>query len=454
MPISNTFSEINALSGIPRGGRIHFIGIGGVGMCALAMLAQDMGYSVTGSDRSEGENIAALRKRGISVTVGVFSPFFGANAAVYTLAIDETDENLIYARNSKIPLFSRADFLGLLGDFFPVRIGIAGMHGKSTVTAMVADILTAAGKEPTVLCGARMADGAVYRKGGGEVLLYEACEYRDSFLATRPTIPVVLNLDYDHPDWFSDMEDVKRSFSRYLRKPSVTCAVVNGEDRELATVLQGVADPILRYGEGMAVAATEQTADAFPAFSLRIAGETVGLIRLSVKGAHNVQNALAAAAACTAVGVLPKDICRALRDFRGLHRRMELLGIRNGISVYDDYAHHPTELKAAIAAARGEKGRLFCVFQPHTYSRTAALMDAFCDALRLCDECAVMETYAAREKENPHASGKALSRACGGVYIEDAKTGGQWIKERVRAGDTVLLAGAGDVFRVWDFFGK
>lgn len=451
MCLPNTFSS-SKTGGIPPAGTLRFVGIGGVGMCGLALLCRDCGYRVSGSDAAEGELLELLRREGIPCTVGSApEQAAGWDGCVYTLALSTADREVKAAMAAGVPVFSRADFLGGLSRAFACRVGVAGTHGKSTVTAMTGDILAFASRHPAVLCGARMAGGSVYRPGK-ETLVYEACEYRDSFLATHPTVAVVTNLEYDHPDWFRTMAEEEDSFSRYLHKPGVTRCVLPAADTRLLQ-LAGE-QPVFTFGTVPAARVRgeqlRQEGGRY-AFVLYVDGERVGPVRLSVPGRHQVDNALCAAAAALAGGVPKELLLRPLSGFAGIHRRMEYKGQVRGVAVFDDYAHHPTEIAAAVRCARemAGGGRVLCLFQPHTFSRTEALFDDFAATLATADAAGVLPVYAAREQDPHTCPGQRLAAACGGAYVPDAAAAGAFFA-RAGEGDIFLLLGAGDVGRLWE----
>ncbi|MBR7181841.1 MAG: UDP-N-acetylmuramate--L-alanine ligase, partial [Clostridia bacterium] len=363
-------AELERLLGTAR--RIFFIGIGGVHMSSLARWARAQGYLVAGSDRTASPLTAALADEGIRVFIGHDATHIeGADAVVYTLAIEGENPEYRQALARGIPCLSRADFLGWLMLRYPVRIGISGAHGKSTVTAMLAEIFSAAGRSPTVFCGAPMPpDGSPLRMGGGDVCIFEACEYGNSFLCFSPTLAVVLNIAHDHADFFPSLEAVQTSFSRFAASVGATGAVLfNSEDANSAAALEGLAVSRHGFGEGGEFRAENiALSEGFPCFDLVANGRSLGRITLQVLGRHNLQNALAAAGAAHLAGIPDEAIVRGLCCFRGAARRLSLRGSWQGARVFEDYAHHPDEIAAALSALResiGGQGRLFAVFQSH-----------------------------------------------------------------------------------------
>ena len=435
--------------GIPTSvSRIHFVGILGAGMRVAARIALALGYTVSGSDDAaplEGvqwEGINVFRSREANTAI------LSADLVVFSLAIPEDDPELRLACSLGIPLVSRADFFGALMRPYRNRIGIAGTHGKSTVTAMCAAILSAAGQDPTVAVGAPLvgqADG--YRAGGRDFLVFEACEYKRSFLSFSPTVAVLLNSEWDHPDCFADRAAALDAFLQYLLLPSVQIAVLPTDDPASAALVSRLAVPVVTFGMAPSadIRASEIEHGALGvSFLLTVRGCAIGRVVLSVPGEHNVMNALAAYAAAYALGISPDP--SALLGFLGVGRRLSYCGSYAGVAYFDDYAHHPTEIRAGIAALR-QRGRLIAVFQPHTYTRTAALFSELCAALREADLAIVTDIYAAREHNESGINGRLLASAIGpsGIYMPTPETSSLAARVRSRSADTVLVMGAGDL---------
>ena len=428
--------------------RIHFIGILGAGMRALAHLARDLGYTVSGSDSAAPPT--GIDFCGITVfpTGANMAALLSADLAVYSLAISEDDREVLLAADHGIPLVSRADLLGALMAPYKERIGIAGTHGKSTVTAMCATLLDAAGRDPTVAVGAAFGgrkDG--YRAGKCDLFVFEACEYKYSFLSFAPSVAVLLNAEWDHPDCFPDHGAILDAFYRYLSLPSVRVAVLPTDDPSAAALAARLSVPILTFGTADTAdfRATDIRSDGVgTTFFLTVRGREIGRVSLAAPGVHNVRNALAAYAAAYAVGISPDPM--ALSGFSGIERRIRYRGAYAGAAYYDDYAHHPTEIRAGIASLP-RKGRLIAVFQPHTYSRTAALFSELCTALREADLVVVTDIYAAREQNEQGISARALAAAIGprAVYMPTPEIASLAARVRAGVGDTVLVMGAGDL---------
>lgn len=463
MSQSNRFcrrEEIRAA--LRRRGEVFFVGIGGIQMHALALCLRDRGYAVRGSDRTESAQTARLTACGIPVSIGHRAEVLGGevSALIYTLAVPWDAPELCAARARGIPCFSRADLLGYLMDAYPVRVAVAGMHGKSTVTAMVNALSVAAGLDPTTLSGASLGHGgAVYRPGGEKLFLCEACEYMDSFLCLRPHVAVALNMDREHTDYFKSEGQMRHSFFRFLsRAQTVILPYGDPAFAPLQARLAGRGARVLTFG-------TDPGADlsawhiayknGCAAFDAVFAGRPIGHFSLSVLGEHNLRNALAALAAYAALPAAPLPVPAAAADalsaFGGCDRRLCHAGTGKGVQYYLDYAHHPTEIRASLAALRRicpPHARLFCVFQPHTYSRTHDLYREFAAALCLCDRLFLLDIYAAREENKSGVTAAALAADIpGAAYLPDSGELPARLAAEARPGDFVVIMGAGDIDR-------
>ncbi len=454
----HTPKEIEAALSCKRS--LWFIGIGGIHMCALALLSRARGFFVAGSDIAESENTARLRAAGI----GVFPCHSAAqmaefDAVIYTLAIAPDNPEYLAAKGLGLPLFSRADYLGYLSHAYPSRIGVAGSHGKSTVTAMLGHIFHTAGRAPNVICGAvmRHAD-APFSIGGGNDFIYEACEYKNSFLSLPPTLAVILNAELDHVDFFENKSALLSAFGRFAAMaggvvlPEGDADLDNAIPKEVKRHTFGLAPSADYRAEGVSLIG------GFGSFELIFPHGAVGHVTLGVSGMHNVQNALAAAAAAALSGVPAADILMALGSFRGARRRMEYRGIFCGARVFDDYAHHPTEIRAALTAARELTGggRVFALFQSHTYSRTAAFFEEITAALRTADRVFIADIYAAREKDTLGMSAERLAAGVGkhATYAGSLSDTAAALARELLPGDLLLVMGAGDVDRIFAEFSK
>ncbi len=431
--------------------RIYCLGICGAGMRVLAKLLALSGYEVRGSDNERGEGALALSLSGIPVLPPSDSSIIDADLVLYSAAIQKSHPQLSLARRRGIPTLGRAEALGLLMQGYRCRIGVAGAHGKSTVSAMVTEILREWGVRPTAAIGASLpGQGDGLTLGGRDFFVFEACEYRRAFLAFCPTVAVLLNAEHDHPDCYATEGEAEEAFFSYLTLPSVEARILNAEDARTDRFL-----PRLGRATTFGVARGDMTArragnaGALPAYELLLSGEGLGRFTLSVPGRHNLENALAAASAAYAVGCPAEAITRGLSGFRGIGRRLTVMGEREGVLWIDDYAHHPTEIRASLSAVRPRGGRLFCLFQSHTYSRSRAFLPAFGEALAAADLTIVTEVYAARE-EKGETGGREIAQAvtaAGGraEYAETPEEAAARAVRLARAGDTVIVMGAGDI---------
>lgn len=460
MSLPNTHYGAEQIEKLLSGCRtLLFIGVGGVSMYSLAELALLDGYAVIGSDRCESPRLDRLRQKGASVHVGHDAAHAkSADAAIYTVAIDEENAEYIAMRAAGKPLISRADYLGYVMTRYRLRVGIAGMNGKSTTTAMCGHILRGAG-DPTVFCGAeaKALDGAACLIGRArEQLVFEACEYKDSFLDFRPNIAVILNVGMDHVDYFHSMEQIRASFRAYADLVGKDGTVlVNADDADAMCAVQGTVGRIVTFGleENADFCAKELRCERGRwSFSLCFHGEILCDIQLMQPGKFQIYNALAAAAAAYLCGVSPRVIAERIATFVGVHRRMEFMGRLNGADVYDDYAHHPTAIEATLEGVEkmGYR-RVLCAYQPHTYSRTAGLFDGFATAFSKADQVYFADIYAAREQNLSGVSSEQLAKAIGerAVYCGDLPTLAERLEADAREGDLVLIMGAGDIEQIF-----
>lgn len=445
------------LLALSRRGPVHFMGVAGVGVSALAELVVRSGGRATGCDLRPGAVGGALRELGVEIRAGHDAAHVeGAVAVVTTAAVPADHAELEAARQAGIPVLKRAAALGSL-----VRAGelvaVAGTHGKTTTTAMTASILEAAGLDPTAFVGGRVpAWNSGLRYGGSDLFVAEADEFDRSFLALTPRVAVVTSVEADHLDSLGSLEALRDAFREFLaRVPADGLVVACTDDEGVRAIVGELAVPVLGYGtdpgaELRAVGLND--AGTGTSFTVEEAGAELGRLELSVPGRHNVQNALAAFAAARHVGADMEAARRGLAAFRGVARRFEVLGTAAGVTVVDDYAHHPTEIRATLAAARGRYPgrRIVAVFQPHLYSRTRDLGDAFGKALADADAVWVTDIYPAREAPLPGVTGElvadAARRAGAEVrYHADAADVDRALAPTLAAGDVCVTLGAGDI---------
>ena len=439
---------------------IFFIGIGGISMSALAQISLSLGYSVGGSDRSQNAQTSHLCEMGIPV----FASHDAKNikdydAVVYTVAIGADNPEYLAAKATGKPLLSRADYLGYLMVSYRNRVGVAGMHGKSSCTAMCAQIFLSA-TDATILCGAELPllQNSTCRIGNEqEHFVFEACEYMDSFLDFNPSLAVILNVGMDHPDYFQSLEQIRASFLAYARRTGENgTALYNADDAQSVLAMQDFEGKHVTFGIEKPADYTARNiehAGGVTSFDLYYQNDLLCRIKMHVFGLHNVYNALAAAAAASVCGISPEQIAGALAAFVGTKRRMERKGSLNGATVYDDYGHHPVEISATLAGAK-EMGykRILCAYQPHTYSRTAKLFDEFVRAFDLADRVYFADIYAAREQNVFGVSSKGLAEAIGGSaeYCGNFSSVAEALKRDAQEGDLVIVMGAGDIYKVYD----
>ena len=462
MALENTHYGAERIAELLQGCKsIFFIGIGGINMSSLAHVTHGRGYRVGGSDRVRTALVQRLADEGLEIFDGhAAENVDGYDAVVYTVAVGAENPEYCEAKRRGIPCLSRSDYLGYLMTDYRVRVGISGTHGKSTCTSMCAEILLRAEADPTVLSGAELAlMGGAYHVGGNDLCVFEACEYMDSFLDFNPTVAVVLNVELDHVDYFASLAQMRNSFGAFVaRTGQGGVAVLNADDADTMLAAENFGGEKLTFGienEAARVRALDiHTQNGKYAFRITVDGECLCDVALSVSGYHNIYNALASAAVCHRYGMTGEQIARGLAAFGGARRRMERRGTYRGATLYDDYAHHPTEITATLSGARSlTEGRLFCVFQSHTYSRTHALLDEFAEALRLADRVLVTDIYAARETDTKGLTPAVFADRIGKIasptptFAEAAEV----LKRELRAGDVAIIMGAGDVYKVFDF---
>lgn len=438
---------------------VYFIGIGGSSMSSLAMILKRRGCVVRGYDRAHTRETEMLQNSGIPVyDTTDASHFDGAELIVYTVAFAPDHPEMVLAAQRGVPVIPRARLLEAIAADYPNSIGIAGTHGKSTTSGMTAQIfLSEEHADPTVLIGAALpAIGAAYRIGSDGNFIFEACEYKDSFLSFYPRIAVVLNVRLDHTDYFASLEQLKGSFRQFMNNAGDSgIALVNADAPDAVEAARDVL-PQVRYFSVRDPAADyfagSITYDGgFASFDIYAFGTLLCRASLSVIGSFNVSNALAAAASAHLSGVSAKAIARGLSEFRGVARRFEYLGELNGARVFTDYAHHPDELKATLAAAKAAAGgRLVTLFQPHTFSRLHDLFDDFAASFGDSSLPLFTDVFSAREVNTSGVHAGLLADAAGGVYLPTLEESARYLEANVRPGDTVLLIGAGNVNTVWD----
>lgn len=442
---------------------IHFTGVGGISMSGLASILLYYGFIVSGSDINPSSLTKDLQKRGLLFFPNHKEENIGnCDLVVHTAAVLRDNPEIKEAHKKGIKVMERSSFLGKLMDEYQQGIGVAGTHGKTTTTGMLATILILNQKDPTILLGGKMdLMNGNYRLGGDTYFLTEACEYNDSFLELRPHLALVLNMDNDHLDYFKDMKGIKRSFRRFMEQvPPQGYLIINGDDRDLVKLTLGLQREVITYGLGAGVMyqarEIEKNQNGVSSYILYEKGKPKGPVTLRVPGEHNIKNSLAAIVSALILGMDMNGIERSLKEFSGTHRRFQLKGDYHGIPVIDDYAHHPREVTATLEAARTIRPkRLLVVFQPHLYSRTRLLLDEFSRSLILADKVIVAEIYGSREKDTNEISSRDLVeriRKLGGdvIYAPTFEEILLYLKKEMKEGDMVLTMGAGDIYQVGD----
>ncbi len=440
------------------GAEVFMIGIGGVSMSALAEVLHARGLMVSGADRQDSQALDRLRASGLTVTVGEDGGLTGSPVCAIRTAAARDDNPLVLAARARgIPVLDRAEVWGTLMTEYRNCVCVAGTHGKTSTTSMLAHITMAAGLDPTIMLGGTLPLlGAGHRIGKGDLIVAESCEYCNSFLKFNPTLALVLNAEADHLDFFKDLDDIISSFCRFCQRtsPDGKILIYTG-DAGARRVADALTRPVVRFGPGEEFRAENiRTERGCRTFDIVNGSTLYTSVALAVPGEHNMLNALAAACASCVLGIDGDAVRAGLESFHGAGRRLEFKGTRlGGIPVYDDYAHHPSEITATLTAVRDMGfGRILCAFQPHTYSRTQALFDDFVDALKLADLTFLSEIYAAREANTGEVtSARLAARIPHAVYAPSFAELAEEIKVAAKPDDVVLTMGAGDIYKLSDF---
>lgn len=443
---------------------IHMIGIGGTSMSGIATILKKWGFYVTGSDANKSELVDKLIENNIPVIIGHdLENIKRANLVVYSAAIPEDDVEMLEAKRLGIQTMERSTFLGLITKAYKNTICVSGTHGKTTTTSMLSVCFLEAKKDPTIQVGAILKQiGGNYRVGNSDCFILESCEYVESFLKFHPRTEVILNIDNDHLDYFKDLDHIKNAFVKFVKLlPEEGLLVVNADDENCASLYKNTTAKIVTFGinnEKCNFVARNISYDnnGFPLFDVYRNNTFYKSIKLSVPGLHNVYNALACIATCHEYGIEKETIKTALAKYTGAHRRFELVGETNGAYVYDDYGHHPTEIKAVYDAMKKKKyNRSWVVFQPHTYSRTKNLLADFAQVLSGFDNIIITDIYAAREKNTLGISSTDLVNQINinrigkkAIYMSDFNEIAKYIRDRVMPNDIVLTIGAGTVTNI------
>lgn len=464
----NNFSSKNVLNILESDNihNVHFIGIGGSSMSGLAEILLSQGYKVSGSDIKSSKATQKLENKGAQIFIGHKSEnITNPDLVVYTVAVKDDNAEMVRARQLNIPIIDRAELLGLLMKKYSYGIAIAGTHGKTTTTSMITAIMLQANTDPTVHIGGELdCIGGNTRIGNSKYFITEACEYYGSFLKFYPFMAVVLNIELDHVDYFKDLEQIKSTFGQFVSLvPEDGYIIACADDENTLSVVNQKNCNIITYGlknpnamwHAKNIKHNDMGCGSFDIFK---EGAMLGSVSLSVPGKHNVSNALASIAACYTCGCSIDNIITGLQSFGGSHKRFELKGLVDNIKVIDDYAHHPSEVQATLSAAKNTKhNKIWCVFQPHTYSRTKGFLNKFATSFGDADNIIITDIYAAREKDpgDIHSSmlaDKVRQNCLNAIYISDFQEIVDYLDKNAQSGDLILTMGAGDIVRVGEMF--
>ncbi|MEG2323909.1 MAG: UDP-N-acetylmuramate--L-alanine ligase [Anaerovoracaceae bacterium] len=443
--------------------KIHCIGIGGIGLSAIAQILLSRGYQVSGSDMRESDMTERLINEGANIFLAHRAKNVqGVDLVVYSAAIGNDNPELVHAHELGIPTATRAEILGALMEEYKKSIAISGTHGKTTTTSMVALILDNAKTDPTLLVGGNLPEiGGNVRVGTNEFFLTEACEYMDSFLQLKPNIEIILNIDSDHLDYFKDIDHIVSSFDKFAGLvPSDGTIIAYDANPFVKNVIKGRKN-VITYGFSEScdyyVGDIKFDNEGMPKFQVMHKEEPLCSIQLIIPGEHNILNALAAIACCHILGINIEIIVDTLEKFTGTQRRFDILGVTSDEKkIIDDYAHHPTEIKATLSAVKNMKhNNLWCLFQPHTYTRTMALFDEFAESFGDADKVVLGEIYAAREKNIYKISSKSLVSKVKELdptkeiyYFRDFEEIANFVYNNAEPGDLIITMGAGDIYKV------
>lgn len=444
--------------------KVHFIGIGGISMSGLAQILIKRGYNVSGSDMNESPLTKKLSQIGAEVYIGHDkNNLKNVDLVVYNAAIPDTNPELSQAKALNIPLLTRAEFLGFIMKGHKYNVAISGTHGKTTTTSMISHITLKENLDPTILVGGELdiINGNV-RTGKSEYFITEACEYKASFLKFYPYIGIILNIDADHLDYYKDIDDIKHTFEKFIGLiPKDGHLIANADDINTEEVSSKALCNVLTFGINSGTITAKNISfdvKGCASFEIYKSDKFLFSVKLNVPGKHNILNALASICCSLILNISTESIYSGLITFGGTHRRFEYKGEKNGVTVIDDYAHHPTEIKATLSAAKNyPHKKIFCVFQPHTYSRTITLFDEFSTAFADADELVLADIYAAREKDTGIVSSDKLGNAvrknnvkCKNIH--DFHKIVDYLNNTLKPGDLLLTVGAGNVFEVGEMY--
>lgn len=448
--------------------KIHFVGIGGISMSGLAEILHDKGFKVVGSDRSSSETTIHLSRIGIKIYIPQKKDNIenDVDLIVYTAAVKEDNPEIVEGRKRGIKVIDRAELVGTMMDEYNCPISIAGTHGKTTTTSMITEIYIAAEKNPTVSVGGILHSiGGNIRLGENNYFIVESCEYCDSFLKFKPKDAIILNIDKDHTDYFETLEDIYKSFRKFSETiPKDGTLIINNNIPNVNVITDGLKCNVITYGNS-------SDSDWYPeniifneegtaSYDAVYKGIKKAHIELSVPGMHNILNSLSACAQAYNNNIEIEFIEKGLNNFKGTHRRFEYMGTFNDVKVIDDYAHHPTEIKSTISAAKAHNiNDLWCVFQPHTFSRTKSLLNEFAESFDEADNIVLLDIYAAREKDTGEIHSKDLlkkltERGKKAYYFKNFEEASQFLISTCKPNDMLITMGAGDVNKLGEMLIK
>ncbi|MGG5463168.1 UDP-N-acetylmuramate--L-alanine ligase [Clostridium sp. B9] len=446
--------------------KVHFIGIGGVSMSGLAAVLLNAGYKVSGSDSKESEITNRLKKEGAKIYIGHSKDNLqDVDIVVYTAAIPSDNPEIVKAKEDNLILMDRAEFLGQIMKGHKFNVAVAGTHGKTTTTSMISHVALSADLDPTILVGGDLdIINGNFRVGNSEYFITEACEYKQSFLRFFPYVGIILNIDADHLDFYKDINHIKDTFKQFVSLiPNDGYIIGNADDKKVLEVLEGAKCNVLTYGinggdiQARNIVFNDNGCATFDAYR---GEEKLLTLTLNVPGMHNVSNSLSAICLAEIFKVPAEATVSGLSSFGGAHKRFEYKGKKDNVTVIDDYAHHPVEIKATLSTAKKmPHHKTICVFQPHTYTRTKTLFEDFTKCFDDCDELILMDIYAARETNLGEINSVQLGDAirargikCTNVHSHEEAL--NFVKKNVSEGDLLLTVGAGDVVKVGELFLK
>ena len=443
--------------------KVHFIGIGGISMSALAEIMVSEGYKVSGTDAKDSLILDRLRKLGIEVFIGhSASNIKDVDLVVYTDAISKDNEEFLMAKSLEIPVVDRATFLGAIMKNYKNSIAVSGTHGKTTTTSMISTIIHQSILNPTILLGGELdAIGGNIKLGSKDYILTEACEYKGNILKYFPTMAIILNIDEDHLDYFKGIDHIQDTFVEYGQNlDNTSYLIINKDDVNSQKVIDNTKAKVFTFGidedSDYKAENISFSKDGFPTYTLKIKNDNSYKVKLSVMGVHNIYNSLAGIAASHIYGLPIEDIIEKISYYTGVHRRLEFKGYYGGTKVIDDYAHHPTEIKATLNAIRNSTtGKIFCVFQPHTFTRTKLLLNSFAQSFEEADKIIITDIYAAREQDNGLIHSRDLVNAISvngndAIYLKTFDEVEDYLLQSVHEKDIILTMGAGNVYQISD----